>query len=125
MGTLESTEFEIDTNTIIGGKSSLMEQEFEVVIGQSDPGFFEAEYEWAIGTSRTIPKFDLETIIDGTVAAIEQELEVVLPEVFEGEFEWALGGKPNDNATGSETDSETSGSEDEVVIERISAEIPV
>ena len=25
MGTLESTEFEIDTNTIIGGKRSLME----------------------------------------------------------------------------------------------------
>ena len=114
MGTLESTEFEIDTNTIIGGEKSLMEQEFEVVVGQSDTAFFEAEYEWAIGTSRETPKFDLETIIDGTVAIIEQELEVVLPGIFEGEFEWALGGKPNDNETGSETDSETSGSEEEI-----------
>ena len=71
MGTKESTEFEIDTETIIGGEVAAIEQEFEIVIGQSDPALFELE------------------------------------------FEWALGGKPNDNATGSETNSETSGSEEE------------
>ena len=33
MGTKESTEFEIDTETIIGGEAAIIEQEFEIVIG--------------------------------------------------------------------------------------------